>query len=155
MHYFSYINKEDFTIAKNAWDLRKKNLSRSQIANKLGINRTYVSVILKYTDPSMYITSEKISKEFSTLEKKITDSQEYNKETLDQLEDCNKKNEDYLNCLDSYKELYIKTVPFKKFIIPVVALSMFIAFATGGLVEKKIFESFGHKVTIEELFPPL
>ena len=57
--------KERIEIAKRIWEekLRNKDISNNELAKKLNINRTILTIILNYTRPEFYLNKEQQQKE--------------------------------------------------------------------------------------------
>jgi hypothetical protein len=133
-------------IAAKVWALHQKKYNDTKIAKELHIHRNVVANILKYTLPNMYEDAQSIEYKLLDKEKKISIYKNISKKYSNDVKILETK-------LSNYTDAYISTLPYKRYFYKALIAATFVGFLNGGFVEKKMMNSFGYFVTINDVFP--
>ena len=134
-----FMGKTLLLDVKKIWELHQAGKNNTQISQEIGINRTEISIVLKYTTAQLY---GDIS---STIALQETE------ETLTVLRDENKK---LTQIIDDCSDAYSSVLPFKKYAYLSLVTFLLCGFFLGGFTSRKMMNSLGYYTTIEDIFSP-
>ena len=136
---------KEIELAKKVWELVHKGMNNTNISKELDINRANVIAIKKYTNADMYLSYDEKNELIISYRTKLEKCQKNYKLIL---EEKTTNDEELFHC----REAYFSIKPYQKYFYGALAAILMIGFFSGGYVERKIMESQGHFVTLEELF---